>query len=144
MLPTRPRLESRSMCSSCTAPCSVTATRVSCGVTFMRICSFISANALRRLTQMNADEAQMDVLQLRSRDYPVIVAQLPSIGVRSSALHLRFQSFLSPLGYDNSEFAEELGGFVERQAHHARVAALDPFDEGAGASLDAIGARLVE
>jgi hypothetical protein len=32
--------------SSCTAPSSVTATRVSCGVTFMRICSFISLTAV--------------------------------------------------------------------------------------------------
>jgi hypothetical protein len=42
MLPTRPRLVARSTCSSCTAPISVTATRVSCGVTFIRICSFIA------------------------------------------------------------------------------------------------------
>src|SRR6478609_7887206 len=41
MLPTSPRLEPRSTCSSWTAPCSVTATLVSCGVTLIRICSFI-------------------------------------------------------------------------------------------------------
>src|SRR4030095_3512315 len=37
MLPTRPRALTRSMCSSCTTPCSSMATRVSCGVTLMRI-----------------------------------------------------------------------------------------------------------
>src|SRR5580765_491159 len=41
MLPTSPRLEPRSTCSSWTAPCSVTATLVSCGVTLIRICSFM-------------------------------------------------------------------------------------------------------
>src|SRR5450432_2434918 len=37
MLPTRPRALARSMCSSCTTACSSIATRVSCGVTLMRI-----------------------------------------------------------------------------------------------------------
>ena len=37
MLPTRPRALARSMWSSCTTPCSSIATRVSCGVTLMRI-----------------------------------------------------------------------------------------------------------
>src|SRR5262245_5758614 len=39
MLPTRPRLAARSMSSSCTTPEPVTATRVSCGVTLIRISS---------------------------------------------------------------------------------------------------------
>src|SRR5450631_4147384 len=37
MLPTRPRALARSMCNSCTTACSSIATRVSCGVTLMRI-----------------------------------------------------------------------------------------------------------
>src|SRR6476646_4849939 len=37
MLPTRPRSSSRSRCSSCTAPFSTTATRVSCGAQLMRM-----------------------------------------------------------------------------------------------------------
>src|SRR5258706_610056 len=48
------------------------------------------------------------------------------------------------LGYENSEFAEQLAGFVERQPHDAGVAALEPRDEGTRASLDGVRARLVE
>ena len=44
-------VESRSMCSSCTAPCSVTATRVSCGVTLMRISSVMGGEAYRNPRQ---------------------------------------------------------------------------------------------
>src|SRR3954468_1035931 len=39
MFPTRPRLALRSISSSCTTPEPVTATRVSCGVTLIRISS---------------------------------------------------------------------------------------------------------
>src|ERR1700741_4239968 len=39
MFPTRPRLALRSIRSSCTTPEPVTATRVSCGVTLIRISS---------------------------------------------------------------------------------------------------------
>src|SRR5215470_1159227 len=42
MLPTRPRALTRSMCSSCTTPCSSIATRVSCGVTLIRISLLMS------------------------------------------------------------------------------------------------------
>src|SRR5260221_12935151 len=45
---------------------------------------------------------------------------------------------------DDAEFSEELGGFVERQAHHPGVAALEALDESARAPPDAVGARLVE
>src|SRR5512142_3321719 len=41
MLPSRPRLAERSMCSSCATPLCMTATRVSCGVTLMRMSSFM-------------------------------------------------------------------------------------------------------
>src|SRR4029079_13438055 len=42
MLPTSPRALERSTCNSCTTPCSSMATRVSCGVTLIRIsCSTI-------------------------------------------------------------------------------------------------------
>src|SRR5690349_19215711 len=39
ILPTSPRDEARSICTSCVTPCSITATRVSCGVTLTRISS---------------------------------------------------------------------------------------------------------
>src|SRR3954447_4049890 len=39
MLPTRPRPVRRSTCSSCATPCWITATRVSCGLTLIRISS---------------------------------------------------------------------------------------------------------
>src|SRR6266581_6633186 len=45
MLPTRPRALARSTCSSCTTPCSSIATRVSCGVTLMRISCVINARS---------------------------------------------------------------------------------------------------
>src|SRR5512140_740030 len=51
MFPTRPRLETRSTWISCTAPCSVTATRASCGVTLIRICSFTRRGSRDRLPE---------------------------------------------------------------------------------------------
>src|SRR5262249_21021476 len=36
--------------------------------------------------------------------------------------------------------AQQLRGLVERQSHHARVAAVDPLDEHAGQALDRITA----
>src|SRR5690606_12894560 len=41
MLPTRPRSSVRSMWTSCTAPCSTTATRVSCGDQLIRMSWFM-------------------------------------------------------------------------------------------------------
>src|SRR5262245_24245251 len=81
MLPTSPRLAARSISSSCTTPAAVTATRVSCGVTLMRISS----------TQLFEDQA----------------------------------------------------GLVQRQPHHARIAAAQLDHEARGAALDRVGAGLV-
>src|SRR5258708_13633109 len=61
-----------------------------------------------------------------------------------SCVHLWVQSFSYPSGYDNSEFAEQAGGFVERKAHHCGVASLQPLHKRPGAALYSIGARLVE
>src|SRR6266849_4583376 len=93
MLPTRPRPLERSMSSSCTTPAATTATRVSRGVTLMRISS---------LTEMK--------------------------GARSAPLR---------------QALEQSGGLVERQAHHARVAAAQLDDEARGAALDGVRAGLV-
>src|SRR5258706_8653031 len=41
------------------------------------------------------------------------------------------------------ELLDELRGLVERQPHDARVAAVELGDEGRGAALDRVGARLV-
>src|SRR3954468_17048875 len=49
MLPTSPRPLERSTSSSCTTPALITATRVSRGVTLMRISSAIGVSAARRL-----------------------------------------------------------------------------------------------
>src|SRR5690606_36189773 len=71
MLPTSPRSRVRSMCTSCTAPCSTTATRVSCGDQLIRMswfmgCSMDSASKdgqargaqqLRCLERGQADDA---------------------------------------------------------------------------------------
>src|SRR5258706_14059772 len=56
MLPTRPRSSARSMCSSCTAPFSTTATRVSCGAQLMRM-SCMSGTRLA-LSEANARALQ--------------------------------------------------------------------------------------
>src|SRR5438045_4374974 len=90
MLPTKPRPRARSTSSSCTTPAATTATRVSRGVTLIRISSLTA----------------------------------------SASAPLR-QAF------------EELCGLVERQPHHARVAAAQLDDEARGASLDRVGAGLV-
>src|SRR5688572_33463144 len=82
MLPTRPRLAARSISSSCTTPAPMIATRVSCGVTLIRISS---------LTQL----------------------------------------------------VEQLAGLVERQPHHAGIAAAQLDHEARRAPLDAVGAGLV-
>src|SRR5882672_6277291 len=81
MLPTRPRLAARSTSSSCTIPAATTATRVSWGLTLMRI----------------------------------------------SSTHL-FQ---------------QLGGLVQRQAHHPGIAAAQLDDEARRAPLDRVRAGLV-
>src|SRR5688500_1090574 len=82
MLPTRPRLALRSMSSSCTTPAPMIATRVSCGVTLIRISSL-------------------------------------------------------------TEFFQQAVGLVERQAHHAGIAAAQLDHEAPGAALDRVGAGLV-
>src|SRR5919106_6672423 len=81
MLPTRPRLFARSISSSCTTAAAVMATRVSCGVTLIRISS--------------------------------------------------------------TQLLEEQAGLVERQAHHAGIAAAQLDHEARGAALDRVRARLV-
>src|SRR5208282_3883156 len=80
------------MCSSCTTLCSSMATRVSCGVTLMRI-SWLMA---------------------------------------------------LPLYHRKSDTGQDAGRFVQRQAHHARVAALEVLHERGGPALDRVRARLVE
>src|SRR5215472_16117740 len=89
MLPTRPRALTRSTCSSCTTPCSSIATRVSCGVTLMRISLFISKHR-------------------------------------------------------EADAREDFRRFVQRQPHHARVAALDVLHERGRLALDRIATGLVE
>src|SRR4051794_21709035 len=48
MLPTRPRPVRRSTCSSCTTPCWITATRVSCVVTLSSISSLTAGMCEQR------------------------------------------------------------------------------------------------
>ena len=49
-----------------------------------------------------------------------------------------------PESKDKAEALEEIGGFVQRQPHHAAVAAGEVFDEHPGTPLDAVGAGLVQ
>src|SRR5215470_11122506 len=71
MFPTSPLALARSMCSSCTTPCSSIATRVSCGVTLIRISLLISQNRkteprqkLGRLEQRQAHHSRVASLQV--------------------------------------------------------------------------------
>src|ERR1041384_6982982 len=70
MLPTRPRPLERSTSSSCTTPAATTATRVSRGVTLIRISSLTSAalrealEQLRRLVERQPHDARIAAAQL--------------------------------------------------------------------------------
>src|SRR5258706_3911514 len=68
MFPTRPRLAVRSTTISCTCPAPITATRVSCGVTLIRISSVIERSErlqqLRGLEERQADDAGMAAADL--------------------------------------------------------------------------------
>src|SRR5450631_1343660 len=101
MLPTRPRALARSMCNSCTTACSSIATRVSCGVTLMRISWLIGR----------------DGKSPESCGYSCCMV---------------------------ADLRQYLGGFKQRQAHDARVAAVEVADESGGAALDGVAAGLVE
>src|ERR671925_427580 len=57
MLPTSPRLAARSIRSSCTTPAAVIATRVSCGVTLIRISSTELLEQLAGLVERQAHDA---------------------------------------------------------------------------------------
>src|SRR6185503_1754421 len=65
MLPTRPRLTLRSIRSSCTTPDPVTATRVSCGVTLIRISSVTQfLEELAGLVERQPHDARVAAAQL--------------------------------------------------------------------------------
>src|ERR671915_2089720 len=65
MLPTSPRLAARSMSSSCATPAPVTATRVSCGVTLIRMSSLTQlVQQLARLVEGQARHARVAAAQL--------------------------------------------------------------------------------
>src|SRR5688572_6409461 len=65
MLPTSPRLASRSMSSSCTTPEPATATRVSCGVTLIRTSSLTQlVEQLAGLVQRQPHDARVAAAQL--------------------------------------------------------------------------------
>src|SRR5688572_28962212 len=80
MLPTSPRLALRSMSSSCTTPEPVTATRVSCGVTLIRISSVTQlVQELAGLVQRQAHHPRIASPQL---DDEARGASLDGIGAR--------------------------------------------------------------
>src|SRR4029450_11358413 len=103
-----------SMCSSCTTACSSIATRVSCGVTLMRISWLIVRGP--------CVEISLVVGEVGGR------AGVPSAGL--------IRMVADP--------AQKPRGFVQRQPHHAAVAAGKMCHERGGASLDAIASGLVE
>src|SRR5688572_32359222 len=68
MFPTMPRLAARSMRSSCTTPEPVTATRVSCGVTLIRISSLTQVfEELAGLKKRQAHDARVAAAQLHDK-----------------------------------------------------------------------------
>src|ERR1051325_3104094 len=77
MLPTSPRLTSRSTSSSCATPAPISATRVSCGVTLMRISSLMRAEQLRGLVEGQPHDAGVAAAQL---DHEAPGAALDRIG----------------------------------------------------------------
>src|SRR5688572_32053586 len=80
MLPTRPRLAARSMSSSCTTPAPVTATRVSRGVTLIRISSLTQlVEELAGLVERQAHDARVAAAQL---DHPAPGTPLDRVGAR--------------------------------------------------------------
>src|SRR6266700_4653479 len=117
MFPTRPRLAARSTCSSCGTPACITATRVSCGVQLIRMSSVIYGQAPRQGRAACFD----------SRTSADASVSPPEVSSSSSGL----------------EFRDQLRGLVQRQPHDPGIAAVQLGDEGRGAALDRIGARLV-
>src|SRR5688572_16241427 len=80
MLPTSPRLALRSTSSSCTTPEPATATRVSCGVTLIRISSLTQlVQELAGLVQRQAHDPGIAAVQL---DDEARGAPLDGVGAR--------------------------------------------------------------
>src|SRR5450631_2017223 len=120
MLPTSPRALARSMCSSWTTPCSSMATRVSCGVTLMR----------------------MSWLMVRATPVPpAYYRQVLRATARAAndcgRARVRSQYLKPYLG-------QNFGGLEKRQPHHPRIAAVEMADEPRATPLYGISARLVE
>src|SRR5678816_627372 len=68
MFPTRPRLALRSIRSSCTTPEPVTATRVSCGVTLIRISSVTQfVEELAGLEERQPHDSRVAAAQLHDK-----------------------------------------------------------------------------
>src|SRR5437660_11803113 len=108
------------MCSSWTTPCSSIATRVSCGVTLMRI-SWLMAKAIPESQARRENEPH------------------EPIGVASDRGTSRVRSeYLQP------DLGQNFGGLEKRQPHHSRIAALEMAYECPSPSLDCVGAGLVE
>ena len=141
MLPTRPRALARSMCNSCTTPCSSIATRVSCGVTLMRISWAIGREGWGSSESSSGSPRGAAAVQScrwrlegRGRSSPRV-----SDTCLARVRHRRGGSW-----YGKTRPREQSGGFGERQSHDARIAAVEAGDERRGAPLDAVAAGLVE
>src|SRR6185503_10793964 len=117
MLPTSPRALARSTWSSCTTACSSIATRVSCGVTLIRISCVVAARSPGRATSV--------------RRFAMAGGSGPAFnGARSEDRHAGAH--------------EQRRRLVERQADDAAVAAFEARDERGGEALHRIAAGLVE
>src|SRR4029079_14595796 len=116
MLPTSPRALARSTWSSCTTACSSIATRVSCGVTLIRISCVVAARSPGRA-------ASVRMFAIAGGSGPAFTAT--TLEDRHARAH------------------EQRRRLVERQADDAAVAAFEARDERGGDALHRLRAPLV-
>src|SRR2546423_6870088 len=115
MLPTRPRSSARSTCSSCTAPFSTTATRVSCGAQLMRM------SCMGRVFRRGRSEADLRLSQQLCR---LVQGQTHDTGV--AALDMPDPRGRGALDRISAGLAEGLaGGDVVRDVAFVDLGELD-------------------
>src|SRR3990172_7545811 len=140
MLPTSPRLAARSTCSSWTTPFAMAATRVSCGVTLIRMSSAMTGGAWAGATaKAQGARRARRVLEpglARTPGSDPVVDRSRSLGPRVGGS----RSLTEP----RLELAQQARRLVERQAHHPRVAAEDLGDERGPAGLGGVAPGPVE
>src|SRR3989344_6011403 len=128
-----PRLRVRSMWTSCNTPFSTTATRVSCGVTLIRISSLICCWFYQPSLARHSGTVE-----------PQPGHPWPCAQRRECTLSAFANSPLRPRSRGSlPDFFQNPGQLVERQAHDTGITAFQAFDERRRLALDGIGPGLV-